>query len=106
MKITLKALDPNGCCQYDGIPASILIKCTEHLAFPLATVFNMSIEKGDYPSILKYNNVILIFKPSGVKNDISSSCGISMQPIVAKVFERLINIRLHIHLKQSAWFYA
>ena len=67
MNKLLKSLDPHGSCGYDNIPATFLIKCADQLAYPLTKIFNLSIERGEYPSILKFNNVIPIYKQKGEK---------------------------------------
>ena len=51
-----------------------------------------------YPSALKFNNVIPIFK-KGKKSEVNNYRGISIQPIVGKVFEFFVNKALRSHLK-------
>ena len=83
----------------DNLPAVFLINCAEKLAHPLCKIFNLSISSGVYPDILKRNNVIPIYKRKGEKNDVEMYRGISIQPVLAKVFERLVNKRLQPHIK-------
>ena len=83
----------------DNIPAIFLINTAESMCYPLCTIFNLSIQNGIYPDILKLNNVIPIYKRKGDKNDVESYRGISIQPILAKVFERLVKKRLQPHIK-------
>ena len=83
----------------DNISAVFLINCAESLCYPLSVIFNMSISKGEYPDIFKYNNIIPIYKRKGDKTDVESYRGISIQPILAKVFERLVNKCLQPHIK-------
>ena len=96
---TLRALNPHSSSGFSNIPAIILNKCAEQLSYPLCAIFNLSISRGEYPNLLKCNNVIPIFK-DGVKKNVESYRGISIQPIVGKVFESLINKRLRPHLKR------
>ena len=50
----LKALDPHSSSGFSNIPAQ--------LCFPLCDIFNLSLSRGEYPKLLKYNNVLPIFK--------------------------------------------
>ena len=99
MKECLQSLSPHTCSGYDNIPATFLIKCANQLCYPLSCIINMSITRGEYPSLLKFNNVIPIYKNKGERNDIESYRGISIQPILAKVFESIVNKRLRCHMK-------
>ena len=99
MRDTLLGLSPTTSSGYDGIPATFLIKCADQLCYPLTCIFNLCIERGEYPDLLKFNNIVPIYKNKGKKNHIDSYRGISIQPILAKVFESLINKRLQCHLK-------
>ena len=99
MKNKLLSLNPHTSSGYDNLPATIFIKCADQLAYPLCKIFNMSIERGEYPDILKKNNIIPIFKQEGAKSDITCYRGISILPILGKVYETLVNDRLKVHLK-------
>ena len=83
----------------DNMPAIFLINTAESICVPLCTIFNLSVTSGIFPDILKLNNIIPIYKRKGDKNDIENYRGISLQPILAKVFERLIKKRLQPHIK-------
>ena len=99
MLYELKNIKRNTSTGSDGIPAVLLINCAETLYYPLCIIFNMSIADGKYPDILKRNNIIPIYKRKEDKTDVESYRGISMQPILAKVFERLVKKRLQPHVK-------
>ena len=63
----LKSLNPNGASGADNMSALLLAKCADVLCIPLTDLFNRSLSEGVYPSILKRNNVIPIFKKRGEK---------------------------------------
>ena len=99
MKNMLLSLNPHTSSGYDNLPATVFIKCADQLAYPLCKVFNTSIARGEYPEVLKKNNIIPIFKQKGAKSDVTCYRGISILPILGKVFETLVNNRLKVHLK-------
>lgn len=99
MKAELLSLDSNTACGYDNVSALFLSKCADQLCFPLAKIFNMSVSRGEYPSLLKFNNIVPIYKRKGDKNSVTSYRPISMQPVVSKVFEKIVNKALRQHLK-------
>ena len=98
MKKEILDLDQYSCCGYDNFSALFLIKCAEPLSLPLATIFNMSIDQSEFPSLLKRNNVVPIFKRKGEKTCVESYRAISIQPLVCKLFERIVNRELRKHL--------
>ena len=99
MKAELLSLDSNTASGYDNVSALFLVKCADQLCFPLAMIFNLSVKRGEYPPLLKFNNVVPIYKRIGDKNSVSSYRPISMQPVVSKVFEKIVNKALRQHLK-------
>ena len=94
----LKELKPNVANGADNISPVFLLNCADELCTPLANLFNLSLSKGVYPTILKRNNVIPIFK-KGKKNSIENYRAISIQPIIGKIFESFVNDALRNHLK-------
>ena len=65
----LKNLNTNGASGADNMSAVFLSKCADVICVPLTNLFNKSLSEGVYPSILKLNNVIPIFK-KGKKSDV------------------------------------
>ena len=94
----LRSLQPSTCSGYDNISATVLIKCADLIAKPIADLFNLSIARGEYPAVLKRDHVVPIFKRKGSKNCMENYRGISIQPILAKVFEGFVNRALRSHL--------
>ena len=95
----LCSLQPSTSSGADNIPAIFLIKCSPVIAKPLTDLFNMSISRGEYPDILKRDNVFPVFKRKGSKNEVDCYRGISLQPILAKIFEGFVNRALREHMK-------
>ena len=93
----LKSTEPSTSTGCDNISATFLIKCADSLCYPLADLFNLSIQRGEFPAILKRDNVVPIYKRKGTKNDVDCYRGISLQPIIAKIFEGFINRALREH---------
>ena len=58
----------------------------------------MSIDRGEFPSLLKYNNIVPIYKRKGAKTSVECYRPISMQPLISKLFERIVNKALRNHL--------
>ena len=100
MKSEIVALDRHTCSGYDSIPAVFLIECAEELSLPLSAIFNMSIAQGEYPSLLKFNNIVPIYKLEGDKSRVESYRPISIQPVISKLFERIVNRALRRHVEQ------
>ena len=99
MKKEILALDRYTCCGYDNVPVVFLIECANELCHPLSIIFNLSIERGEYPFLLKFNNIVPIYKNKGDKSNVTSYRPIAIQPVVSKLFERIVNSALRKHLK-------
>ena len=94
----LKNLNVNGASGHDNMSAVFLSRSADVICVPLTDLFNRSLSEGVYPSVLKLNNVIPIFK-KGKKSDVLNYRGISIQPIIGKIFEFFVNKALRYHLK-------
>ena len=94
----LRSLEPSTTTGSDQIPAIFYIRCADNICKPIADLYNLSISRGQYPSVLKKDNVLPIYKRKGGKNEVESYRGISLQPILAKVFEGFINRALRQHV--------
>ena len=84
---------------HDEIPYFLVHDCAEALAFPLATIYNKSIEKAQFPTIWKIARVVPIHK-SGLKTTISNYRPISLLSVFSKIFERLISNQIYPQIKQ------
>ena len=81
----------------DDISANMLKLCGDHLCVPLKIIFENILETGIFPDKWKEDNVTPIHKKSD-KQLILNYRPISLLPILAKVFERLIFKNLYNYL--------
>ena len=81
----------------DKISAKLLRECADLIAESLCTIFNQSIVSGIFPDEWKLSKVVPLFK-QGNRSDLSNYRPISVIPVVAKVFERIIYDQLYNHL--------
>ena len=98
VKNILRSLEPSTSTGSDNIPAVFIIRCADDLSKPIADLFNLSLLRGEYPTILKKDNVIPIYKRKGSKSEVISYRAISLQPILAKIFEGFVNKELRHHV--------
>ena len=71
-----------------------ILKKTIYIISPiLEYLFNLSISKGKCPNILKISKVIPLFK-NGDKSNITNYRPISLISQFAKIFEKIIKIRM------------
>ena len=84
----------------DRIPARLISECSDLIAVSLCTIFNRSILSGIFPDEWKSSKVIPLFK-QGERSDRNNYRPISVTPIVAKVFERIIYNQLYGYLTMN-----
>ena len=73
----------------DGIPPKILLEIVEQASIPLATVFNLSLEKGVVPLERKEANIIPLVK-TGPRNKSENYRPVRLTSVICKLLERLI----------------
>ena len=94
----IKNLKPNKACGFDQISHILLKESLISLALPISTLFDKSLNQGQFPDIWKMANVIPVFKgkdPSIVNN----YRPISLLSCLGKVFERCIFKHLFNYLR-------
>ena len=66
---------------------------------PICDIFNQSISQGTFPDDWKYAKVTPLYK-QGDRGDVNNYRPISVIPIVAKVFERILYEQLYAYLEE------
>ena len=84
----------------DMISARLLRECTDLISHSLCEIFNLSIVTGVFPEEWKCSKVIPLFK-QGERADMNNYRPISVIPVVAKVFERIIYDQLYAYLSEN-----
>ena len=84
----------------DMIFARLLRECADLIADPMCSIFNQSIRSGIFPQEWKCAKVIPLFK-EGNHSDLNNYRPISIVPIVAKVFERIIYDQVYGYLTEN-----
>ena len=74
----------------DGIPSSVLKRCSDVLCYPIVKLFNLSVQQGIFPEQWKYSYLFPIHK-KGDKRDISNYRGITSLCACSKLFEVIVN---------------
>ncbi|CAK1581342.1 unnamed protein product [Parnassius mnemosyne] len=84
-----KTIDVKKTADLWGISVKVILSIIDTLAPYLATIFNISVESGVFPDLMKHSKVIPIFK-SGSTLDPANFRPISVLPTLSKLFEKII----------------
>ena len=95
----LQRVDINKASGVDQIGARVLRMAAEGISHSLTSLFNSSLDTGQVPVEWKSANIFLVPK-SGTSECIDNFFSISLLPVVAKVFERLVHQQLLYHLQK------
>ena len=82
----------------DGLSARILRECADELAVPLCKLFGMSLSSGLFPEQWAEANIVPIFK-KGARNDSGNYRSVSLLPLCAKVFEKIVSEQRFQHVQ-------
>ena len=88
----------------NSIPTNILKYITNEISKPLAIIFNLSLDKGVFPNILKTATVIPVHKKSS-KLDCQNYRPISLLSNISKIFERIMHEKLSSFFNQNNCLY-
>ena len=85
----------------DDIPAKLLRECPDVLAESLTLIVNRSLMTGIFPDEWQSARVTALYKNFGKRSDPTNYRPISVIPVVAKVFERMIYDQLYHYLTKN-----
>jgi len=90
---------------YGDIPVKLLKNCKHELGKRLAHIYNMSIDQGIFPKVMKIARVLPIYK-SNERYMVQNYRPISVLSTISKVFERLVHKRLYQFLEKYELLYS
>ena len=91
----LKSIKPNTATGSDELPGFLLKQLAVYIAPNLTTILNKSLSEGAFPTLWKQANVCAVWKGKGSKNEPSNYRPISIIPVVARVFEKVVASELY-----------
>ena len=95
----LRSLDTHKAISHDKLPTIVLKECAESLAPSITAIVNFSLSHGFQLSDWKRGNVSPIFK-KGKKDIVDNYCPVSLLPVISKVQECCMALRLVPHVKE------
>ena len=104
VKEVISNLDQSKASGYDNLSARLLVYAQKYVCQPLAHILNLSFTTGIFPDNLKVARVVPVLK-KGDKSLPGNYRPISILPVVDKVFEKLVNIRLVKFLEKKEILY-
>ena len=102
--LEINNLEQNKSPGHDEFTAKFLKISHEIIAPILCDIFNLSINKGEYPDMLKIAKVLPIFK-NGSKTSVSNYRPISVLSCINKIFEKLLAKRIYSFLEKNHILY-
>lgn len=93
----VKSMEYKNSCSFDEIPITVIRENIDILCVPLADFYNKCFEEGIFPDQLKIAKVVPVHK-KGSKQDPKNFRPISVLPTTSKILEKLIKLRLTLHL--------
>lgn len=86
----IRRLKPSSPAGPDGMPTFLVKDCGSVLKLPLLHIFNLSVQKGHFPSTWKVSRVTPVPK-SGTSKKITMHRPIAILSVFGKVFEHILN---------------
>ena len=99
----IKSLKPIKAHVADNISIRMIQLCGDSITLPLTLIFKFSLRNGTFPDTWKMANIIPVHKKEE-KNIVKNYRPISLLPIFAKVFERLLFNSLFAHFHDNDLF--
>ena len=104
IKKILSQMQPKNSCGLDEIPMSIVKLSPDNVLLILCHIFNISLAQGKYIDEFKKAKVIPVHK-KGSKTDVNNYRPISLLPVMSKILERIVYVRLYSFLNQANFFH-
>jgi len=98
---SISAIKSHTAAGYDELPSFLLKSIASAIAPNMTIIFNASLGSGIFPSVWKKSNICPIWKGKGSKKDPMNFRPISILPILARVFEKLIASQLYLHCESN-----
>jgi hypothetical protein len=96
---------PKHSCDIHGVSTKMIKFIGAEIAKPLAHIFNLSLESGVFPKMLKQCRVIPIFK-AGNRLDVDNYRPISLLSSISKILEKIVSEKLLYHLTNNDLLYT
>ena len=98
-------MQPKSSCGINGVSNAMLKRLIHVIKVPLCTIFNVSLTTGVFPELLKIAKVVPLHK-GGEKCLCDNYRPISLLPVISKVLEKIVYVRLVSHLDENDVFYS
>ena len=85
----------------DGLSAYLIRQTAAQIAPNIVKIMNCSISQSCFPQGWKVANIKAVYKQKGAKSEASNYRPISLLPILARIFEKLIAEQLSSHCEQN-----
>jgi hypothetical protein len=105
IKLIISSLNPKKSSGPNSIPTHILHLLKEDICTPLMQIFNISLETGKHPDILKISKTIPIFK-KGSRLEVGNYRPISLLSNLNKILEKLVHDRTYKFLENLQCIYS
>lgn len=89
----ISSLKPDSAAGWDGIPTKFIILAKSFIAPVISHFANLCFRTGQFPAPLKQSIVTPVYK-NGKRDEANSYRPISVLPVLSKIIEKLINMRL------------
>ena len=104
VKKIIKGLAPKLSCDVYGTSTKLIKFIGDSIAIPLAHIFNLSLNSGDFPSKLKKCRVIPIYKAGNI-TECDNFRPISLLSSISKILEKIVAEKLISHLLSNNLIY-
>ena len=101
----IKNLPNKASSGFDNLNNLILKSLKHEIVMPLEKIFNLSLETGTFPTLMKYAEVVPLYK--GTEKDLSVNYRpISLLVTISKILEKIVYMRMYNFLDTSGQLYS